>query len=77
MIYKQFPSTTTFVLFAIDDLTNNTGWWTVDISVAASSSGTGALFAAGEDVLLCWVTRGEKGDAGSCGTTGTSGTSGT
>ena len=65
---------TQFLLFSIPDLTDNTGWWTIDISNQAFS--TADPFSNLEDVLLCFVTTGEKGDTGAQGIQGVQGTVG-
>ena len=65
----------TFLLFAISDLTNNTGWWTIDISIEASSAS--APFSNSDDVVVSFVTTGDRGDKGDTGTQGTGGDTGT
>ena len=64
----------TFLLFAISDLTNNTGWWTIDISIEASSASS--PFSNSDDVVVSFVTTGDRGDKGDTGTQGTSGDTG-
>jgi len=64
----------TFLLFAISDLTNNTGWWTIDILIEASSAS--APFSNSDDVVVSFVTTGDRGDKGDTGTQGTSGDTG-
>jgi len=64
----------TFLLFAISDLTNNTGWWTIDINNEASSAAS--PFSNTDDVVVSFVTTGDRGDKGDTGTQGTSGDTG-
>ena len=45
---------TQFLLFQITDLTDNTGWWTIDITNQAYSEVS--PFIDGEDVLVSFVT---------------------
>ena len=65
---------TQFLLFSIPDLDDNTGYWTIGLVNQAFS--TADPFSNGEDVLLCFVTTGEKGDTGAQGIQGIQGTTG-
>ena len=51
-----------FLLFAVSDLTNNTNWWTLDIINEAFS--TASPFINNEDILVSFVTTGDRGDKG-------------
>ena len=56
------------------DLTNNTGWWTLDITNEAGSAAS--PFSNSEDILVSFVSVGDKGDTGAQGIQGTQGTTG-
>ena len=62
---------TQFLLFQITDLADNTGWWTIDITNQAYSEVS--PFTDGEDVLVSFVTSGNKGDTGAQGADGAQG----
>ena len=63
-----------YLLFSISDLTDNTGWWTIDIGIQASSAS--APFSNGEDIIVSFVTTGDKGDTGAQGAQGATGAQG-
>ena len=61
-----------FLLFQITALTNNGGWWTLDVAMVSS---TNTPFGVNEDIIS-FVTVGEKGDTGATGPTGDEGPQG-
>lgn len=63
-----------FVLYAINDLTDNTGWYTINISMASGM--TGSIFSDNEAVVVCFVRSGDKGEKGDKGDTGPTGPQG-
>ena len=70
---------TSYLLFAITELapgdaTIPTPWWFIDMAIQASS--TSSPFTNNDDVLISFVTTGQKGDTGAQGTQGTQGTIG-
>ena len=65
---------TQYLLFQISDLTNLTGWWTINITNQASSATS--PFTNLEDVTLSFVTTGDKGQTGATGATGITGQTG-
>ena len=67
-VSKKFDPTT-FALYTITSLTNNTGWFTVVCSYA-SGSGT---FANNDDVIITFARTGDKGDTGFTGSQGIQG----
>jgi hypothetical protein len=54
-----------FLLFAISDLTDNGTWWTIDVTNSAFSAAS--PFSNNEDVIVSFVTTGDKGDPGTPG----------
>ena len=66
--------TSQFLLFQISNLTNNTGWWAIDITNQASSASS--PFSNNEDIIVSFVTTGDKGDVGFAGATGFTGATG-
>ena len=72
-LVKKFDDTI-FTLFQITDLTDNTGWWTINIANQSYSSLV--PFINGEDILASFVTSGNKGDTGAQGATGAEGAQG-
>ena len=70
---NKFDSTQ-FLLFQITDLTNNGGWWTIDITNQAFSDIS--PFTLNEEVLASFVTSGNKGDMGATGPQGATGLDG-
>jgi hypothetical protein len=65
---------TQFLLFSISDLTDNTGWWTLDIGNQASSETN--PFSNNEDIIVSFATVGDRGEKGQKGDDGTQGTQG-
>jgi hypothetical protein len=63
-----------FLLFQISDLTNNTGWWTLAVTNQASSATS--PFTNLEDIIISFVTTGDKGQTGATGVIGVSGATG-
>jgi len=63
-----------FILFQISDLTNNTGWWTINISNAVYS--TQNPFINLDDILISFVANGDIGTQGSVGDIGPQGSAG-
>ena len=57
---------TDFILFSISNLTDNTGWWTININDQAFSSSS--PFINDEDITLAFVVTGDAGTSGSSGT---------
>ena len=53
---------TQFLLYPIDDLTDNTGWWTLDLDTISSSGGS--AFINNQDILISFTTVGDRGDTG-------------
>ena len=70
---NKFDSTQ-FLLFQITDLTNNGGWWTIDVTNQAFSDIS--PFTNNEDILASFVTSGNKGDIGATGPQGATGLQG-
>ena len=68
-------NTDNYILWNIDDLTNNTGWWLLEVGAQASSDTN--PFSNSDDVIVSFVTTGDRGDDGTSGSSGTSGDSGT
>ena len=67
-----------FLLYAISDVADQTGFWYTDISIETSSSAN--PFTDTEDIVVSFVTtgdRGQKGETGVQGATGSQGTQGT
>ena len=65
---------TQFLLYPIDDLTDNTGWWTLDLDTISSSGGS--AFINNQDILISFTTVGDRGDTGQKGAQGTQGPQG-
>ena len=63
-----------FLLFAVDNLTNNSGWWTIDVITPVSSVTN--PFANLEDILVSFVTTGDRGEKGQKGEKGAQGETG-
>ena len=63
-----------FILFQINDLTNNTGWWIINISNAVYS--TQNPFINLDDILISFVANGDIGTQGSVGDIGPQGSAG-
>ena len=63
-----------FLLFQISDLTDNTNWWT--LSIASQASSTTAPFTNLEDIIVSFVTTGDKGVQGAQGVQGVQGVQG-
>ena len=59
---------TQFLLFPIDDLTDNTGWWTLDLDTLSSSGGS--AFSNSQDIIISFTTVGDRGSKGDTGTKG-------
>ena len=70
---NKFDSTQ-FLLFQITGLTDNVGWWTIDVT-SQSFSDT-SPFTNNEEVLASFVTSGDKGDMGATGPRGATGLDG-
>ena len=66
---------TQFLLYPIDDLTDNTGWWTLDLDTLSSSGGS--AFTNSQDIIISFTTVGDRGDKGSIGAQGIQGIQGT
>jgi hypothetical protein len=62
----------TFALFTINTLTDNTGWYTVSCSYV-SGAGT---FSNNDDIVITFARTGDKGDTGAQGVQGTVGAQG-
>ena len=63
-----------FLFFSISDLSNNTGWWTLDVTNLAGSATSPFLDT--DELLVSFVTSGNKGDQGAQGATGLQGAQG-
>ena len=63
-----------FLFFSISDLSNNTGWWTLDVTNLAGSAISPFLDT--DELLVSFVTSGNKGDQGAQGATGATGLQG-
>ena len=59
---------TSFIMFQRDDVTNKTGWWSVDVTQTNYSSEI--PFSSGNEVVVSFLTNGSKGDKGDRGFTG-------
>ena len=59
---------TTFLLFQVNDVTNNTSWWTMNITHQSGSSNS--PFIDNDNLVVSIVTNGGKGDKGYQGFTG-------
>ena len=66
-ISKKSDSTT-FLLCQISDLTDGTGWWTINISNQSGSSNI--PFTNGDTISVSFLTNGNKGEQGPQGPTG-------
>ena len=65
----------TFVLYSISDITDNSTWFELDISYV--SGDTGSVFTDNEDIVICLLRTGDKGDnTGFTGPTGPTGSIG-
>jgi len=65
---------TEFILFQISDLTDNTGWWEIDVVPIASTASS--PFTMDEEVIVSFVVTGDKGETGATGATGLTGATG-
>jgi len=63
-----------FILFQISDLTDNTGWWEIDVVPIASTGYS--PFIMDEEVIVSFVVTGDKGETGATGATGPTGATG-
>jgi len=62
-----------YLFFAINDLTNQTGWWEIDCTFV---SGSGVVFVNNDDVLITFARTGDIGNQGSQGIQGIQGDQG-
>ena len=62
------------LFFSINDLSDNTGWWTLDVNYLAGSSTN--PFVDMDELLVSFVTSGNKGDQGAQGDQGLQGVTG-
>ena len=58
-------SNSTFILFQISDVVDNTGWWTVDVTLQSNS--VGVQFNNDDDLVISLLTNSSKGDKGQKG----------
>ena len=63
-----------FILFQITDLTDNTGWWTINVITQTAS--VVSPFTNDQEILASFVTSGNKGSVGDTGATGATGPQG-
>lgn len=63
-----------FILFQITDLTDNTGWWTINVITQTAS--VISPFTNDQEILASFVTSGNKGSVGDTGATGATGPQG-
>ena len=68
MRISRFTDNSSFLLFNINDVTDNSGWWEIDVTLQLSSSNN--PFGNNNDLLVSFVTNGSKGDKGERGITG-------
>ena len=72
-ISKRLDSSS-FILFSIADLTDNVGWWSINVNSQASSAGS--PFINLEDIIVSFVTTGDRGTQGTQGIQGIQGVQG-
>jgi hypothetical protein len=76
VIQAQDGSQNTFGTFLITGVTDQTGWFEIDLSMISASGGSTLGFDAGEDFTFQFSRVGDKGTTGSTGPTGPTGPSG-